>query len=163
MSGWRRVIRGILGMGVTFGAIAGSFFAVATAVAALFGVLDESEPFFGIIAGTVWGFGIGVTFSTVLAIAGRRMSFETLSIPRVAGMGALGGLALAIGLFGLTALFTGELFTGFVEAFTILPLLGAGAGTAALLVARRAGPALGLGDEREALGEGETVEELGSR
>ena len=141
MSRWKRVVRGILGMGATFAAIGGGFFAVLTAVAAAFGRLDESEPFFGIIAGTVWGFGIGVTFSTVLAIAGTRLSFDSLSLPRVAAMGAAGGLFLAGALIGITTL-AGESFTGLVEAFTILPLLGAGAGTASLLIARRASPAV---------------------
>ena len=140
----------MLSMGVTFAAIGGGFFAVLTAVAAVFGRLDSSEPFFGIAAGTFWGFAIGVTFSTSLAIAGRRQSFDSLSIQRVAVTGAAGGLFLAGALIGATTL-AGDSFTGVTEALIALPLLGAGAGTASLLVARRASPKLGAGDQSESV------------
>ena len=158
MSRWKSVVRGMLGMGLTFGGIAGAFFAALTAVAAVFGRLDATEPFFPIIAGTVWGFGIGVAFSGVLAVVGRYTSFEKLSVLRVAGVGALGGLLLAGALVGITTL-AGEAFTGMVEAFTILPILGAGAGTVSLLIARRAGPVLASGEETPGLGDGENSEE----
>ncbi len=154
MSGWTRVIRGILGMGTTFAVIGGGFFAVLTVLAAVLGRLDTEDPFFGILAGTAWGFAIGVTFSTVLAIAGRTMSFDRLSLPRVAGMGALGGLVLAATLVGLTTL-AGENFTGVVEAFTFLPLLGAGAGAASLVVARRAASPLQGENEPDRLIDGD--------
>lgn len=150
MSRWKSVLRGMLGMGLTFGGIAGGFFAVLTVMFAVFGGLDESEPFFPTIAGTVWGFGIGVAFSGVLAVVGRHMSFEKLSVARVAGIGALAGLLLAGTLIGFTSL-AGEAFTGMVEAMTILPILGAGAGAASLLIARRAGPALTSGEETPGL------------
>ncbi len=150
MSRRARVVRSMLSMGVTFAAIGGGFFAVLTAVAAVFGRLDSSEPFFGIAAGTFWGFAIGVTFSTSLAIAGRRQSFDSLSIPRVAVTGAAGGLFLAGALIGATTL-AGDSFTGVTEALIALPLLGAGAGTASLLVARRASPKLGAGDQSESV------------
>ena len=146
MSRWKQVVRGMLGMGLTFGGIAAAFFTALTAVAAVFGGgLDPTEPFFPIIAGTVWGFGIGVAFSGVLAIAGRHLSFEKLTVPRVAGIGAAGGLILAGALVGIVTL-TGDGFAAIAEAFMILPILGAGAGTASLLIARKASPAL-LSDE----------------
>ena len=151
MSRWKSILRGMLGMGLTFGGIAGGFFAVLTVMLAVFGGLDESEPFFPIIAGTVWGFGIGVAFSGVLAVVGRHVSFENLSVPRVAGIGALAGLLLAGTLIGVTSL-AGEAFTGVVEALTILPILGAGAGSASLVIARRAGPAPSSGEEPLGLG-----------
>ena len=55
MSGWKRVARGVLGLGVTF-ATAGFFLfailtAAAAAAAAALGRLEEEDPFFGIIAG----------------------------------------------------------------------------------------------------------------
>jgi len=158
LSRWKSVLRGILGMGLTFGGIAGGFFAALTAVLAVFGGLDEGEPFFPIIAGTVWGFGIGVAFSMVLAVAGRHVSFEKLSVPRVASIGALAGFLLAGTLIGVTSL-AGEVFTGVVEALTILPILGAGAGTASLLIARRSGPALSSGEEAPGLRAGGDVDE----
>lgn len=155
MSRWKRVMRGILGMGATFAAIGGGFFTVLTGIAAVLGRLESEDPFFGILAGTVWGFAIGATFSTVLAIAGRALSFDRLSLPRVAGMGALGGLVLAATLVGGATLL-GDTFTGVVEAFTFLPLLGAGAGAASLAIARRAAPSVQSADEGERLVEGDS-------
>ena len=93
--------------------------------------------FFGIVAGTVWGFGIGVTFSAVLAATGSRFVFEKLSISRVAIMGALGGLFLALFLISGTKL-AGNEFTGVTEALVFLPLLGAIAGSTSLVIARKA-------------------------
>ena len=150
MSRWTRVARSMLSMGVTFAAIGGGFFAVVTAVVAIFGRLESSEPFFGIAAGTLWGLAIGITFSTSLAIAGQKQSFDSLSLPRVAATGAAGGLVLAGTLIGATTL-VGDSFTGVIEAAIALHLLGAGAGTASLLVARRASPKLGVGDQSEAV------------
>ena len=140
----------MLSMGVTFAAIGGGFFAVVTAVVAIFGRLESSEPFFGIAAGTFWGLAIGITFSTSLAIAGQKQSFDSLSLPRVAATGAAGGLVLAGTLIGATTL-VGDSFTGVIEAAIALPLPGAGAGTASLLVARRASPKLGVVDQSEAV------------
>lgn len=137
MSGWKRVARGVLGLGVIF-ATAGFFlFAILTAAAAALGRLEEEDPFFGIVAGTVWGFGIGVTFSAVLAATGSRFVFEKLSISRVAIMGALGGFLLAILLISGTKL-AGNEFTGVTEALIFLPLLGAIAGSTSLVIARKA-------------------------
>ena len=53
-------------------------------------------------------------------------------------------------LIGATTL-AGDSFTGVTEALIALPLLGAGAGTASLLVARRASPKLGAGDQSESV------------
>ena len=133
---WKRVLRGMLGMGATFAAIGGGFFAAMTAIAAVLGRLEAEDPFFGVAAGAVWGFAIGVAFSAVLAAAGSRVGFEKLSIPRVAAMGAIGGFFLAGALIGLTKL-AGNNFTGVVEALTFLPVLGALAGAGSLVVARR--------------------------
>ena len=137
VSRWKRVLRGMLGMGVTFAAIGGGFFAVMTAIAAVLGRLEAEDPFFGVAAGTVWGFAIGVAFSAVLAAAGSRLAFERLSIPRVTAMGAIGGLFLAGALISLTRL-SGNNFTGAVGALTVLPVLGAVSGAGSLVLARRA-------------------------
>ena len=123
-------------MGATFAAAGFFLFAILTAAAAL-GRLDGEDPFFGIVAGTAWGFGIGVTFSAVLAASGSRLVFEKLSISRVAIMGALGGLFLALLLISGTKL-AGNDFTGVTEALIFLPLLGAIAGSTSLVIARKA-------------------------
>ena len=136
MSGWKRVARGVLGLGVTF-ATAGFFLSAILTAAAALGRLEEEDPFFGIVAGTVWGFAIGVTFSAVLAATGSRFVFEKLSISRVAIMGALGGFLLAILLISGTKL-AGNEFTGVTEALVFLPLLGAIAGSTSLVIARKA-------------------------
>ncbi len=153
MSRWKRVVRGIIGMGVTFAAVAGAFFSVLAVVASLFFPGAESEPGFMIVAGSLWGFVIGVGFSAVLALTGRGHTFDELSLPRVAVLGAGAGLLLAGLLVGAT---WQEWPNGAaIVPFTFLPLLSAGAATATLLLARRAGPGLTAGEESRSLGEGE--------
>jgi len=155
MPRWLRVIRGMVGMGLTFAAAAGVFFGVIAVVLGLFFPGVEDELPFMIIAGSVWAFAIGVAFSGVLAIAARRLSFDKLSLPRVAVLGAGGGLLLA-GL--LVAATWWEWSAGdAMVPFTFLPLLGAGSATASLLLARRAGPLLASGEESRSLGEGGVV------
>ena len=155
MPRWLRVIRGMIGMGLTFAAVAAVCFSVIVVVMGVLSPGWDDEPFFAIIAGSVWGFGIGVAFSGVLAIAGRRLSFGELSLLRVAALGAGGGLLLA----GLLVAATWQEWSAgdALVPFTFLPLLGAGAATASLLLARKAGPMLESGEESRSLGEGEVV------
>jgi hypothetical protein len=58
---------------------------------AFFKIFDAPLP-----ALAVPGFFGGVLFSIVLGIAGRRHRFDELSLPRFAGWGAIGGLALSL-------------------------------------------------------------------
>ena len=51
----------------------------------------EDELGFMIIADTVWGVGIGTSFSAMLAIAARGRSLDELSYARVASVEVLGG------------------------------------------------------------------------
>lgn len=153
MSGWRRwvrVVRGMLGMGLTFAAVAAAFFSVLAVIAGLTGA--EDEPGFMIIAGSVWAFAIGVAFSGALAIAARKHRFDELSLPRVALLGAGGGLALAALLVGAT--WSEWSVADATVPFTFLPLLGAGSATASLWLARRVGSQL-ESDEESHLIEGE--------
>jgi hypothetical protein len=141
------VARGVIGMGVTFAAVAGAFFSVLAVVVTVFFSGVEDEPGFMIIAGSVWGFAIGVAFAGVLAIAGRGRGFDELSIPRVAALGAGGGLLLAGLLVGVT---WQEWSVGDATVpLVILPLLGAGSATASLLLARRAAPVLASGESSQ--------------
>ena len=97
----------------------------------------EDELGFMIIAGGVWGVGIGTSFSAILAIAARGRSLNELSCSRVASVGVLGGLLLAGLVVGGS---WGDWPNGAaIIPFSILPLLGAGGGVASLLVARNAG------------------------
>ena len=79
MSRWKRVIRGVLGMGLTFGAIGAALFSLVALASALFFPGAEDELGFMIIAGAVWGAGIGTSFSAILAIAARGRSLDELS------------------------------------------------------------------------------------
>ena len=110
MRTWLRRIRGAIGMGVTWAAA----WSVAGAIPRwVFGV-DTDAPlplvfgFFGLIA--------GVVFSTVLALAERRRSFDQLSPARFAGWGAMGGLLL-------TALFAKATSLGLGDVLALAPTL----------------------------------------
>ena len=144
MSRWKRVIRGVLGMGLTFGAIGAAFFSLVALASAVFFPGAEDELGFMIIAGAVWGVGIGTSFSAILAIAARGRSLDELSYSR----GRLGGRAWRASL--LAGLVVGGSWGdwpngGAIVPFSILPLLGAGGGVASLLVARKARRACALG------------------
>lgn len=136
VSRWLRVIRGVIGMGLTFAAAAAVFFGVLAVVSGLFFPGAEDDLPFMIIAGSVWAFAIGVAFSGVLAISARGRSIDKLSLPRVAALGAGGGVLLA----GLLVAATWQEWSvgDALVPFVFLPLLGAGSATASLLLARRA-------------------------
>jgi len=136
-------------MGVTwaFGwAIAGLLIGVASNLLpglpwdAFFEVWDAPLPAFA-----VPGFFAGVFFSTVLGIAGRRRSFQQLSLPRFAAWGAVGGLLLTLFPFvlvaaGLASREGSHVGTEQILAVTGVPfvLLSAFSACATLLLARRA-------------------------
>ena len=100
MRDWMRRVRGALGMGVTwaFGwALVGIGIGVSSVLLpflpwdAFFKAFDAPLP-----ALALPGFLGGVLFSLVLGIAGRRRSFDELSLGRVGAWGALGGLLLSL-------------------------------------------------------------------
>jgi len=126
-------------MGATFAVGVGL---VATAVAVVrrvfFGVLDPDELGWTIFAPTVWAFGIGTTFSTLLAVVSRGVSFERLSLHRGAASGCGAGLAL-FGLVSAGGAWREWASLGEAAAVAgVLAGLGAASATATLLVARRA-------------------------
>jgi hypothetical protein len=142
-------------MGATFGAISGAIGALLAAAVAIFAPGTEDELGFMIMAFTAWGTLIGAGFATVLAIAARGRSFDELSLARTGFIGAGGGLLLASVLMGLT--FPHWAPADRIIPFVVLPLLGASSATLALLIARRAGPALPPGDEPLSLGNGDVA------
>lgn len=100
MQRWLRRIRGAVGMGLSWAigwAAVGLLIGVSSVLLprlpwdAFFAVFDAPLPALG-----VPGFFGGALFSVVLGIAGRRRSFDELSVGRVAGWGALGGLLLSL-------------------------------------------------------------------
>ena len=153
MPRWLRVIRGMLGMGLTFAAgvgIVGSMVSVLPWL--LPGGYSGQEALELVVKSSIWAFPIGVAFSGALAITGRGLPFDKLSLPRFVALGAGGGLLL-FGLLAINAWQAWSVSTAIANA-TIFVLLGGGSATATLLLARRAGRALKSGDESRSLGEG---------
>ncbi len=153
MPRWLRVIRGMIGMGLTFAAGVG---VVASMIAVLPWLLlggdSGREMIRMVIASSIWAFPIGVAFSGVLALTRRGRAFDKLSLPHFAALGAGAGLLL-FGVLGVNAWHAWSVSTAIANA-TIFVLLGGGSATATLMLARRAGPALKSGDESRSLGEG---------
>ncbi len=153
MPRWLRVIRGMIGMGLTFSAGVG---VVASMIAVLPWLLlggdSGREMIRMVIASSIWAFPIGVAFSGVMAITARGLPFDKLSLPRFAALGAGGGLLL-FGVLAVNAYHAWSVSTALAN-LTIFVLLGGGSATGALMLARRAGPALKSGDESRSLGEG---------
>lgn len=93
MSHWKRVVRGIVGMGLAFAAGAGLVMSSLAAVVLLIrggeGWREFAVP---VVGSTFWGFLIGVAFGAVMAFTARGRSFESLSLPRFAALGVGAGL-----------------------------------------------------------------------
>ena len=153
MPRWLRVIRGMIGMGLTFSAGVG---VVASAVAVLPWLLSGGgsglEVMRLVVASSIWAFPIGVVFSGALALTARGGRFEKLSLLRFAALGA-GAALLPYGLLAANAWSAWSIRAAIGNA-AIFVFLGAGSATAALLVARKAGPALELADDPPGLAEG---------
>jgi len=152
MPRWQRVIRGMIGMGLTFAAGVG---VVASTIAGLLWLLPGSEvgreTIRIVVASSIWAFAIGVTFSGVLALTARGLSFDRLSLPRFAALGVGGGL-IAFGVLAANAWQAWSVSTAIANA-AILVLLGGGSATATLLLARKTGRVLTSGDELRRLEE----------
>ena len=90
MPRWLRVIRGMIGMGLTFaagvGVVASMIFVLPTWL--LLGGDSGRDLLVMVIKSSIWAFPIGVAFSGVLAITARGLPFDKLSLPRFAALGA---------------------------------------------------------------------------
>lgn len=156
MPRWLKVLRGMIGTGLTFSLGVGIVSAVATAVAYLLpGPMSGAEVvemiFMGVRAAVI-AFPVGVVFSGGLALTARNRTFDELSLPKVALLGACGGLAL-FGLLSLNA-WSAWSTADAIGNLVILVSMGAGAAAGTLAVARKAGPSLGSGEEAKRLKEG---------
>ncbi len=153
MPRWMRVLRGMIGTGLTFAAGVG---AVASAVAGITWLLEGSEGGREMLVFAVrlaiWAFPIGVAFSGFVALAARGRAFDKLSLPAFAALGAGGGLLL-YGLLAANAWQAWSLATAIANGILFV-LLGGCSAAASLLLARRAGPVLEAGDEPRTLSEG---------
>ncbi len=129
MRKWLRRIRGALGMGFTWAA---AWFAVSFVPRWVIGV-DTDLPLPLLFGGL--GFIAGVTFSGLLVLTEGRRRLDQLSLPRVAGWGAIGGALLS-------ALFVWGASLGWGEVLAIsttFVLASAISASGSLVLAGRAG------------------------
>lgn len=142
-----RLIRGAIGIGFTWGAAwAGAGFVLAVATG-----FKADAPFPAIFG--VLGFIAGVIFSACLALTEGRRGFDQMSLPRVAGWGAAGGLLLSAGFAKAASLDWGDVLA-------IAPTFAAACAVCAsgsLAVARRAARR-DLPDIRAGIGEAEPTD-----
>jgi hypothetical protein len=128
MPSWGRRVRGAIGIGLTW---ALAWFGAGMVLLLIVGVGAADVPFplfFGLL-----GFIAGVVFAGILAVRAGPRRLEQLSLARVSGWGALGGLLLAVGLVLVAGLGGGALLLGPVFA-----VAGAGCAASTLALARRA-------------------------
>jgi hypothetical protein len=128
MQKWLRRVRGAIGMGILWGAV----WSVVGMVPRWVLGLNTDAPF-PLVFG-VFGFVSGVTFSVLLALTEGRRGFDQLSLPRVAGWGALGGLLVSSVFVKLVSLGWVSLLV-IAPAFAIASVISA---TGSLAIARRA-------------------------
>jgi hypothetical protein len=127
MQKWPRRVRGALGMGVTWAA---AWFVAGMVPRWVLGI-NADVPFplvFGVL-----GFLAGIAFSAVVALADGRRSFDQVSLPRFAGLGAGGGLLLSV-------LFARSVSLGWGDVLAIAPtfaLASAVSAAGSLALARR--------------------------
>lgn len=151
MPRWVKVVRGMIGTGLTFSAGVGAVTGTIATLVWLFRddlTLSHLPGVLGLAARpAVIAFPVGVAFSGVLALVARRRQFRKLSVPLFASLGAGAGILLFL-LLGFNGAFKAWSTTDAIVNFAILALLGGGAATATLLVARRAKPELDASDDQ---------------
>jgi hypothetical protein len=152
MPRWLRVIRGMIGTGLTFAAGVGVVASMLGLVGMFLGELSWDDlrmvPKLAVIA-----FLVGVGFAGVLALAARRRSLERLSLRYVTALGAGGGLLYFLFIAAANGARVWSLWNA-IGNLAILTVLGGGSAAATLLLARRAGGALKPGAELRSLDEG---------
>lgn len=121
-----RLLRGLVGMGLTFAAGLSAVFSVVVVLKwLLFGADLGYEMIETVLTGVApAGFVMGVTFAAGLAAYGRRRSFSEISFTSFAVLGASAGIIMSCLVDG---------------GAVLLASLGAGSGVCALGLARRAG------------------------
>lgn len=153
MPRWLRVIRGMIGTGLTFAAGVGVVGSAIGALVWLFpGAISAREILQIVGMSAVIAFPVGAAFSGVLALTAGGRPFDKLSLPRFAALGAGGGL-LVFAVLSVNA-FRHWSVADAIANLTVLTLMGGGSATAILMLARRVQPALKPGDASRSLGEG---------
>jgi hypothetical protein len=145
-----RLIRGMIGTGLLFAFGVG---VVTSIIGGIFWLLPgglTTHALIWIVARfTFIAFPVGAIFSGVFALTFRGRSFDKISLQRFAELGAGAGLVIFL-LMSINAAAVWSLNAA-IANLVILTLLGAGAATGTLLLARRGRPALPAGDELPSL------------
>jgi O-antigen/teichoic acid export membrane protein len=140
MKKWLRRLRAALGMSVIWGAIWGAVggFVMEAIVDPHGRIGDMWPPFFAML-----GFAAGGLFSIILWISEGRRRFDELSLPRLTGLGALGGLLMG----GFAASQLNATVPGWVPIVVLLgpTTLCAASAASTLVLARMAERRLGAG------------------
>lgn len=159
MNEWIRKLRGLAGMGLTWGALWGG---IGAAVGAVLGVLSPElwavgNPVFDWAVGMgLYGLVSGVGFGKLLSFIEGRKTLRELSLPRVALWGVLGSAAVPL-LFGAIGMFPASTtVVDVLEAVLLTSVLGGTFAPGAVALARRA--ELAAGEEPELLGSGNNGE-----
>lgn len=153
MPRWLRVMRGMIGTGLTFAAGVGVVGSMIGLVGLLFGALSGQELIQIVAKTSVVSFIVGMGFSGVLAITARGRSFDRLSIRFVTLLGTGAGLLYFLFIAAANGARVWSASAA-IANLTILVLLGGGLAAGTLLIARRAAHALKSGEELRSLNEG---------
>ncbi len=153
LSRWLRVVRGVIGTGLTFAVGVG---AAVSAIGAAMWVAGAATPVDILRAAgrfSVVAFLLGVVFSGALVVTARARVFQRLSLWVGGALGAGAGVVYWVFL----ALTGGRVWTPrlAIGNLVVLVIMGVGAAMGTLLIARRGGAALRSADEAERLGAGD--------
>jgi hypothetical protein len=155
-----RTLRGIAVTAVTWAVVWAPFSFVSIGLAAFAGQAFSPRLLAIIVANQIVVGAInGAVFAGALAIAGRRRTFESLSMPLMVACGAIGGTLFP---FGIRTLILSAGFgihqpvTTLVTTLITNALLGAGCAALSLKLARRA-PALGRGPDIPSIDAGDAA------
>jgi uncharacterized integral membrane protein len=153
MPRWLRVIRGMIGTGLTFAVGVGIVASVVSAVVWLSGGISRLAILQIAARASVVAFILGVAFSGILAITARSRKFSKLSLRLGSALGAGAGLLY----FLFLAMNGGRNWSSrdAIVNFVLLTVMGAVSAAATLTIARKSGAALESGGELESLSEGD--------
>ena len=155
MKKWLKRIRGALGMGLIWAAAWFGASMIFLSGLVVFGAPPVGVGLATAVANSALlaaaGLMGGTAFSVVLGIAEGRRRFDEMSLPRFAGLGALGGLVLSVFLLTAGNGAGGSTLVGVIMV-SLATLMSAGSAAGSLALARRAEDKELLEAGEEALG-----------